>query len=467
MILTHIFSSCLLFLLWASWLFVLPVLGQGGNATFPPPPLEESEYQDWVSKHREIFPGALKSLEKELKANSSNPQLYFQLGVVLMAMDDYGKAYNYFHQFSESQDKNDTVWFYMARCSQRQGIDRNAILLYEKFSMLRPTDPTPLLEVVNLLLVSQDRPQALRLSKQLAQQFPTSLVAQNKYVSLSENPEEAINLYQEISKKWPDAIEPQRALLTVYVSNKRITEALTLAQTLTRRFPQSDVAWEGLATVQRHQEQWRDALATLSKALTLAKNARSLTADFLALGHDCLRVRAYDIATQAHQQALQTNPASEEAMYQLGRTYALSGKREEAEQLQKILKKTDQDLAKRLEQEIAHPAKFEQEIMAACAASITPANEESPRSLRPKILHQEKASYTDLARKERIQGQVVVSVVFTADGRIINARIVRGLPYGLNDETIRAVKKIRFRPACRDGRPVSVRMAVEFTFATS
>ncbi len=85
-------------------------------------------------------------------------------------------------------------------------------------------------------------------------------------------------------------------------------------------------------------------------------------------------------------------------------------------------------------------------------------------NLRPQILYQEKAKYTEGARQNRVQGTVVVSVVFTADGRVSAARVVRGLPDGLNDEAIKAAQKIKFRPAMKNGQPVSVRMAIEFTF---
>jgi TonB family protein len=84
--------------------------------------------------------------------------------------------------------------------------------------------------------------------------------------------------------------------------------------------------------------------------------------------------------------------------------------------------------------------------------------------MRPQILYQEKAKYTENARQNRVQGTVVVSVVFTADGRVSGARVVRGLPDGLNDEAIKAAQKIKFRPAMKNGQPVSVRMAIEFTF---
>lgn len=85
-------------------------------------------------------------------------------------------------------------------------------------------------------------------------------------------------------------------------------------------------------------------------------------------------------------------------------------------------------------------------------------------NLRPQILYQEKAKYTEAARQNRVQGVVVVNVVFTADGRISNPRVVRGLPDGLNEQAILAAQRIKFRPAMKNGQPVSVRMSIEFTF---
>jgi TonB family protein len=85
-------------------------------------------------------------------------------------------------------------------------------------------------------------------------------------------------------------------------------------------------------------------------------------------------------------------------------------------------------------------------------------------SLRPKILYQEKAKYTEEARQNKIQGSVMLSLVFTADGRIENIRVVRGLPDGLTEKAIEAAKKIRFQPAVKNGQPVSVRGTLEFSF---
>jgi TonB family protein len=85
--------------------------------------------------------------------------------------------------------------------------------------------------------------------------------------------------------------------------------------------------------------------------------------------------------------------------------------------------------------------------------------------LRPTILYKEKGKYTEEALRNRIEGVVVLNVVFTADGKIRSIRVVRGLPDGLTEKAIEAAHKIRFNPAVKDGLPVSVRGNLEFTFS--
>jgi len=85
-------------------------------------------------------------------------------------------------------------------------------------------------------------------------------------------------------------------------------------------------------------------------------------------------------------------------------------------------------------------------------------------NLRPTLLYKERARYTEEARQNRVQGSVVLSAIFTADGRIMDIRVVRGLPDGLTEKAIEAAQRIRFKPAVRNGEPVSVRFQLEFSF---
>jgi TonB family protein len=85
--------------------------------------------------------------------------------------------------------------------------------------------------------------------------------------------------------------------------------------------------------------------------------------------------------------------------------------------------------------------------------------------LKPTILYREKAKYTEDARLNKVEGTVVLTIVFGADGRIHDIRTVRGLPHGLTESAIEAARKIRFHPAVQDGKPTPVRATLEFSFA--
>ena len=80
------------------------------------------------------------------------------------------------------------------------------------------------------------------------------------------------------------------------------------------------------------------------------------------------------------------------------------------------------------------------------------------------ILYKEKARYTEEARQNKVQGTVVLSAVFTSDGRVTQVRVIRGLPDGLTEKVIEAAQKIKFQPATKQGVAVTVRGQLEFTF---
>ena len=99
-----------------------------------------------------------------------------------------------------------------------------------------------------------------------------------------------------------------------------------------------------------------------------------------------------------------------------------------------------------------------------CAPGGTGGGSEPPYTSRVVITYREKAQYTELARLNRVMGTVVLSALFGADGQISDIRVVRQLPDGLTEEAIKAMHKMRFRPATKNGQPVSVRMNIEFSF---
>ena len=83
------------------------------------------------------------------------------------------------------------------------------------------------------------------------------------------------------------------------------------------------------------------------------------------------------------------------------------------------------------------------------------------------ILYKPRPDYTDEARRKRVEGEVLLDVVFGASGSLHVRRIVRGLGYGLDDSALAAAQHIQFRPARRDGQPYDCAALVHIVFELS
>lgn len=72
--------------------------------------------------------------------------------------------------------------------------------------------------------------------------------------------------------------------------------------------------------------------------------------------------------------------------------------------------------------------------------------------------------YTELARQHQVTGTVVIKCVFSSNGSVTNIRVVSGLSDGLTERAIAAAKKIKFIPAIKDGKYVSMWIQLEYNF---
>src|SRR5215470_10927132 len=72
------------------------------------------------------------------------------------------------------------------------------------------------------------------------------------------------------------------------------------------------------------------------------------------------------------------------------------------------------------------------------------------------ILYKPNPAYSAEGREHKIQGDVLLEVVFLASGQIKVIRVISGLGFGMDDEAIHAAQRIRFTPAMREGKPVDV-----------
>lgn len=81
-----------------------------------------------------------------------------------------------------------------------------------------------------------------------------------------------------------------------------------------------------------------------------------------------------------------------------------------------------------------------------------------------KVTYQPKATYSDRGRSNNIQGSVRLAILLQADGTVGHILKLSGLGYGLDEEAIRAAKRIKFVPRMVDGKPVAVVIVREYTF---
>ena len=84
---------------------------------------------------------------------------------------------------------------------------------------------------------------------------------------------------------------------------------------------------------------------------------------------------------------------------------------------------------------------------------------------RAQLIERPKPSYTDSARQNNVQGKVVLRVVLSANGSVGSISAVSGLSHGLTEQAIAAARRIKFVPATKDGRQVSVSVTVEYNFS--
>jgi len=82
----------------------------------------------------------------------------------------------------------------------------------------------------------------------------------------------------------------------------------------------------------------------------------------------------------------------------------------------------------------------------------------------PRAIKQTPPEYSDEARRKKLEGTVLLSLVVTANGDTTDIKVTRALGSGLDEKALEAVSQWKFEPATKDGKPVAVKIAVEVSF---
>jgi TonB family protein len=87
-----------------------------------------------------------------------------------------------------------------------------------------------------------------------------------------------------------------------------------------------------------------------------------------------------------------------------------------------------------------------------------------PANIPVEITFKPQPVYTDEARGLKLEGEVLLEVMFNANGTLHVNRVVRGLGHGLDEAAIAAANKMRFKPALRMGQPTDSTAIVHVMF---
>ena len=76
--------------------------------------------------------------------------------------------------------------------------------------------------------------------------------------------------------------------------------------------------------------------------------------------------------------------------------------------------------------------------------------------------------YPSQATRNEVQGRVYIAAVVAPDGSIIDAKVVKGIGSGCDEEALRVVNKLpKWTPGKQGGRAVSVRISIPINFKLS
>ncbi|HWZ81492.1 MAG TPA: energy transducer TonB [Terriglobales bacterium] len=98
------------------------------------------------------------------------------------------------------------------------------------------------------------------------------------------------------------------------------------------------------------------------------------------------------------------------------------------------------------------------------ATAKSKAPEAVAKTIPAEITFKPRPVYTDEGRRLKVEGEVLLEVVFTAAGQIRVQRVVQGLGHGLDESAIQAAQKIQFKPALKDGQPSDFQAVLHIVF---
>ena len=82
----------------------------------------------------------------------------------------------------------------------------------------------------------------------------------------------------------------------------------------------------------------------------------------------------------------------------------------------------------------------------------------------PQLIYQVEPEFSEEARKAKVAGNVLVTLVVDTSGHPQRVRVLRGIGMGLDEKAVEAVRQYRFKPAMEGSTPVPVQVNIDVNF---
>lgn len=93
--------------------------------------------------------------------------------------------------------------------------------------------------------------------------------------------------------------------------------------------------------------------------------------------------------------------------------------------------------------------------------------EEMPELIGGLSSIQSRIQYPEMARRAGIEGRVIVQFIVNEQGYVEDPSVVRGIGGGADEEALRVMSEVRFKPGMQRGRPVRVQFSLPIIFKLS
>lgn len=327
---------------------------------------------------------------------------------------------------------------------------------------MRMHKPANCVSVVSLAIVVL----FLAVSGNVIAQKPVPLTRTTRGIQLYQQGDldKAIKILKEAVKRSPEDADAWYYLALAFNSQGHIREALPGFERLIELRPDSADGHAKLAYALIIANQPQQAIGMAQRAISLGDHSAET---HYAIAEANLRLNSLEKAVAESETALLMKPDFLPALVTNSLAhYSREEYSEAAATLEKLIAIGSYDVD-------AETWRHQLELVQARAAEATaPAKPTQQRETfsgkevtqKARVIDKPEPQYSEAARLAGAEGPVVLRTVFSSAGEVKEIYVMRALGYGLTTRAINAARKIKFSPAIKDGRPVSMYIQLEYNF---